>query len=245
MAKEVLVKLCHNIQHEKPIDLTTPPEIKHEIMENLYMDSRFYKLDEDSVISAHRFLENLNNNNQFCFEWRSELVTAIGFITSLLTKLLPVLSIHCDATYKTVKERFELYGIISNTNGAGFPIAYLLLNTMKAFDNEEQIGLRTKALASFLRSLHNKGLEPQYFFTDKDSAEINATKKVWSSINVQLCLWHVERAIKEKLKSCKRIQRTQYQPEEAVAEFSFIDLTFVLDLKCSESEYYIVCLLKL
>ncbi|CAG8698471.1 9658_t:CDS:1, partial [Ambispora gerdemannii] len=173
--------------HEKPIDLTTPPEIKHEIMENLYMDSVqlqthlrqtfdilqitpkqinywwstfcqcFYKLDEDSVISARRFLENPNNNNQFCFEWRSELVTAIEFITPLLTKLLPVLSIHCDATYKTVKERFELYGIISNTNGAGFPIAYLLLNTTKSFDNEEQTGLRTKALASFLRSLHNKG----------------------------------------------------------------------------------------
>ncbi|CAG8660971.1 799_t:CDS:2, partial [Ambispora gerdemannii] len=134
MAKEVSIKLCHDIQHEKPIDLTIPPEIKHEIMENLYMDpvqlqshlhqtfdisqitlkqinywwftfcQRFYKLDKDSVISARRFLENLNNNNQFCFEWKSELVTAIGFITPLLTKLLPVLSIHCDATYKTVKE---------------------------------------------------------------------------------------------------------------------------------------------
>ncbi|CAG8599081.1 3269_t:CDS:2, partial [Ambispora gerdemannii] len=178
--------------------LITPPEIKHEIMENLYMDpstfcQRFYKLDEDSVISARRFLENPNNNNQFCFEWRNELVTAIGFITPLLTKLLPVLSIHCDATYKTVKERFELYGIISNANGAGFPIAYLLLNTTKAFDNEEQTELRTKALAGFLRSLHNKRLELQYFFTDKNFAEINAAKEVWPSINVQLCLWHVER----------------------------------------------------
>ncbi|CAG8658416.1 12486_t:CDS:2 [Ambispora gerdemannii] len=38
IAKEISVKLCHNIQHEKPIDLTTPPEIKYEIMENLYMD---------------------------------------------------------------------------------------------------------------------------------------------------------------------------------------------------------------
>ncbi|CAG8759068.1 16617_t:CDS:1, partial [Racocetra fulgida] len=37
-AKEVKVKLSHDIQHEKPIDVSTPEEIKHEIMQNLHMD---------------------------------------------------------------------------------------------------------------------------------------------------------------------------------------------------------------
>ncbi|RIB10878.1 hypothetical protein C2G38_2263281 [Gigaspora rosea] len=34
-AKEAKVKLSHNIQHEKPVDVTTPEEIKREIMQNL------------------------------------------------------------------------------------------------------------------------------------------------------------------------------------------------------------------
>ncbi|CAG8701677.1 1525_t:CDS:2, partial [Ambispora gerdemannii] len=29
--------LCH-YEHEKPVDITTPPEVKHEIMQNLHMD---------------------------------------------------------------------------------------------------------------------------------------------------------------------------------------------------------------
>ncbi|CAG8628855.1 3812_t:CDS:1, partial [Acaulospora morrowiae] len=37
-ANEVIVKLRHDIQHEKPVDVTTPSEIKSEIMQNLHMD---------------------------------------------------------------------------------------------------------------------------------------------------------------------------------------------------------------
>ncbi len=37
-----------------------------------------------------------------------------------------------DATYKTNRAGFELYGIVSNVLGAGFSIAYLLLDTSKA-----------------------------------------------------------------------------------------------------------------
>ncbi|KAF0497176.1 ATP-dependent DNA helicase pif1 [Gigaspora margarita] len=110
----------------------------------------------------------------------------------LLAKLLPVSSVHFDATYKTARGRFELYGIISNTNSVGFPLAYLLLNTTNATDNE-QVGLRTKALIGFLSSLCNKGLHLQYFFTNKNFAEINAAKEVWPNISVQLCLWHIKK----------------------------------------------------
>jgi hypothetical protein len=59
---------------------------------------------------------------------------------------------------------------------------------------------------------------------------------VWPDTEIQLCQWHVDRAIKKKLASRKRIQHTKYKPEEAIAEFDFIDPTFVPDLQCPEAE---------
>lgn len=88
-------------------------------------------------------------------------------------------SVHCDATYKTAKGRFELYGIIGTFEGAGFPLAYLMLDITKDPNDETQHITRTDALTGFLSSLCNQGLHPQYFYTDKDFAEMNAAKKVW------------------------------------------------------------------
>ncbi|CAG8692859.1 5835_t:CDS:2, partial [Ambispora gerdemannii] len=152
-SREAMIGFHHNIQHEKPVDITTPPEVKREIMQNLHMDpwltscQHFYKSDEDHVVSARHFLKGSHTvASELCFNWNTDLVTAIGFTTPLLAGLLPLSSIHCDATYKTTKGHFELYGIIGNIESAGFPVAYLILNTTKVPNNEEQTGLRTMAL---------------------------------------------------------------------------------------------------
>ncbi|CAG8688085.1 5568_t:CDS:2, partial [Scutellospora calospora] len=79
----------------------------------------------------------------------------------------------------------------------------------------------------------------------KDFAEINAAKEVWPQSDIQLCQWHIDQAINKKLKSKKRIQYTQYQPEEAAAEFSFINPKFKPELNRSDPDYYQVCLLDL
>ncbi|CAG8759024.1 447_t:CDS:2, partial [Gigaspora margarita] len=148
-AKEAKVKLNHGIQHEKPVDVTTPEEIKREIMHNLHMDpvqlrthirqrfdtlqvtpkqiyywwstfnQQFFKLDENPFTSTHRFFYNPNNNGK----------------------------------------GFELYGIISSVHSAGLLVVYLMLNTTNASENV-QTGLKTKALTGFLSSLCNKGLQP-------------------------------------------------------------------------------------
>ncbi|CAG8687873.1 5454_t:CDS:2, partial [Ambispora gerdemannii] len=110
---------------------------------------------EDHVISAHHFLKGPHTvASELCFDWSTDLIIVIGFTTPLLAGILPLSSVHCDATYKMAKGCFELYGIISNVEGAGFPVAYLILNTMKVPNNEEQMELRTTALAGFLRSLY-------------------------------------------------------------------------------------------
>ncbi|KAF0542080.1 hypothetical protein F8M41_004777 [Gigaspora margarita] len=91
-------KLNHDIQHEKPVEITTPEEIKHEIMHNLHMDpvqlriqicqrfdalqvtpkqinywcstfnQQFFKLDKDSFTSICQYLDNPKNNSKFCYE---------------------------------------------------------------------------------------------------------------------------------------------------------------------------------
>ncbi|CAG8612935.1 6259_t:CDS:2 [Cetraspora pellucida] len=53
------------------------------------------------------------------------------------------------------------------------------------------------------------------------------------------------KAIREKLKSNKRIYRSQYQPDNVIVEFDFIDSAFKPDLKHIEPEYYAICLLHL
>ncbi|CAG8637962.1 11385_t:CDS:2, partial [Gigaspora margarita] len=59
------------------------------------------------------------------------------------------IEIHCDTTYKTSKVKFELYGIVGNVEGAGFPLVYLILDIVKVPKNENQGGLRTDALTGF------------------------------------------------------------------------------------------------
>ncbi|CAG8605470.1 14635_t:CDS:2 [Cetraspora pellucida] len=118
-AKGAIVMFCHDIQYEKPIDVTTPLEVKQEIMQNLHMDpiqlrthlhqkfnvllttnkrihywwsiycQRLYKSDDDHIISA-----------------------SIGFTTPLFFQLLPLSSVHCDAIYKTARGCFELLEIL-------------------------------------------------------------------------------------------------------------------------------------
>ena len=54
-----------------------------------------------------------------------------------------------------------------------------MLDIAKAPSDDFQYSMRTEALTGFFSSLCDKGLHPQYFYTDKDFAEMNAAKKVW------------------------------------------------------------------
>jgi hypothetical protein len=91
--------------------------------------------------------------------------------------LQSVSSVHCDATYKTARGRFELYGLIGTIEGAGFPLAYLMLDVRKPCDEVQNVTC-TEALTGFFCSIRDKGLHPHYFYTDKDFAEMNAAKEV-------------------------------------------------------------------
>lgn len=160
---------------------------------------QFYKFDEDHVVSALKFFEQQQESGcDLCFQLETKYVTAIGFTTPLLALTKNMLELHCDATYKMAKGRFELYGLVGNIEGMGFLLGYLILDTTKASNSEAQEGLRTEALTGFFHAFHSKGLNPIYFYTDKDFAQRNAAKNVWPESDIQLCLWHLIYSVRIK-----------------------------------------------
>ena len=60
---------------------------------------------------------------------------------------------------------------------------------------------------------------------DKDMAEIGCVREVWPDSKIQLCWWHLRRAIRERFGKNK-LSTTPYLARRARAEFSFIELIF-------------------
>ena len=86
-----------------------------------------------------------------------------------------------------------MYAVIGQIDGCGYPMAYLFLNNAKKSD-----GIRTAILTEFFHSLKQYGLTNlRFFLTDKDWAQINAAQQIWPNVKVQLCLWHLKKAVKK------------------------------------------------
>ena len=104
----------------------------------------------------------------------------------------------------------------------GFPLSYLFLENNGNCGN----GVRTGIIIDFLLQLKTLGLEPEFFITDKDFAQISAAHFVWKNVKIQLCLWHVKKAIEARLGSNKKPQQINYNGDAAHQLFSFIDPLF-------------------
>ena len=104
----------------------------------------------------------------------------------------------------------------------GFPLSYLFLENNGNCGN----GIRTGVIIDFLLQLKTLGLEPEFFITDKDFAQISAARFVWKNIKVQLCLWHIKKAVEARLSSNKIPQQVNYNGIAAQQQFSFIDSSF-------------------
>jgi hypothetical protein len=101
-----------------------------------------------------------------------------------------------DSTFNTNQQEHELYAVLAGVRGAGFPISYLLLSTQK-----DVARLKSDAIGVYLRELKQKGLEPKYFFTDKDMAQMRAMRLTWPESAIRLCSWHRRRAVKSKMQA--------------------------------------------
>lgn len=139
---------------------------------------------------------------------------------------------HGEGTYSdlidnTNQADFELYGAMAEHDNAGYPIAYCLLTTATAIAD----GKRKLALASFLEKIRDTYLvQPTFAHTDKDIAEIGAFHIVWSKIKLQMCEWHIQKAVRERLGK-PALATTAYDAHAARGIWSFIDLHFIPDTK--------------
>ena len=81
---------------------------------------------------------------------------------------------------KTNALGFELYAVLGQIDGSGYPMAYLFLDNAKKDD-----GVRTAILANFFKQLYDRGLQnAEFFLTDKDRVQINAAQQTWPSIKI-------------------------------------------------------------
>ncbi|CAG8471334.1 8661_t:CDS:2 [Scutellospora calospora] len=216
--KRILYYNCSGkISIKIDILITTPNEIKQEISKNLHLNSmelRYHlrkKFNISTITSKQIYYWWSYYTQQFYKNDDNYIISACMFFDWQLDN-------YCALCFQLET---------NNTTAIGF------MTSLFEQSHYEEQGLRTEALTSFFQSLCSKGLNPIYFYTNKDFTEITAAKN--------LCLWHIEKAIKEKFKSRKKIECINYNYEEVIKEFSFIDPLFIPDLQRMDNEYYKVC----
>jgi hypothetical protein len=111
---------------------------------------------------------------------------------------------------------------LGELDNAGFPLAYCLLSTATAISSHK----RTVALTAFLQQVRNTySIIPSFTHVDKDFAEISALGRVWPDAKTQICLWHLDRAVGDRLAK-PGLKTTPYDIASARAEFGFISPSF-------------------
>lgn len=117
---------------------------------------------------------------------------------------------------------FELYAIVGQFDGSGFAMAYLFVEGVKKDE-----GARKDILKLFFQSLKNHGISNlAYFITDKDFAQITAAQHVWPNVKIQICLWHIKKALKRRLADNTPPKSITYSSYAAHEIFNFIDIEF-------------------
>jgi hypothetical protein len=127
---------------------------------------------------------------------------------------------HVDSTYRTNRASCELFGVIANINGAGFPVAYMYFKHIGDSTTSER-NCKIPALTAFFSAIRRGGINPTFMFSDKDISEIQAIKNVWGSSCGRLCIWHLKKAVDRGLAQGRALEMV-YDVDEAMSEFNFV-----------------------
>ncbi|KAJ7336981.1 hypothetical protein DFH08DRAFT_813277 [Mycena albidolilacea] len=199
------------------------------------MSEPFWRFDNDQLPSTKKVLEE-NTDDVDIFE-AQDVPEGVDMICWGMKKIAEplkgkVVEIGVDATYNTNSKHLELYSIMGEQDGAGFPLSYLLLSTASSIDQNK----RTKALTAWAKCVRDMyGIIVKFTHVDKDMAEIRMLKDVWNT-KISLCWWHLRWAVYTRLSKAK-LSTTPYDPGRAHAEFSFIDIAFVPVGQVDGTEY--------
>src|SRR6266702_2291364 len=118
-------------------------------------------------------------------------------------------------------KHLELYAVLGEYDNLGFPLSYCLLTTASSVEDRK----RTKALEAWAATLRNVySILPRFVHTDKDMAEIGASRQIWPKAKHQLCWWHQREAVRRRLKG--NLPTSVYNAQRAICEHAFINPTF-------------------
>ena len=121
----------------------------------------------------------------------------------------------------TNARHLKLYTVLGEYDNTGFPLSYCLLTTATSVEN----GKHTRALEAWATILRDEyGLCPRFVHTDKDMAEIGASRRVWPDTKHQLCWWHQREAIRKRIKG--NLPTSAYNSQCANREYAFININF-------------------
>ena len=191
------------------------------------VDIALYAWNTSGICSTETYI--YGEPNKQIFYYNRGGVVGFGFATPYFVSSCHspfIKEFHVDSTYKTNRMGYELFGVIANINGIGFPIAYMLLGMNSNVQDDRRAPSRMEVIRRFFGALRNAGFRPTYMFTDKDRGQINAMERVWGRDVVRLCLWHFKRSVKMRL-SGDKVQNPNYDPQAARQRFPFVSLDFL------------------
>ncbi|KAE8180691.1 hypothetical protein CF328_g9082 [Tilletia controversa] len=156
------------------------------------------------IVSSHMVGQTVSSEGGI----RGIALYAFGIIAALRGQ---VVEVSLDATFGTNSSGHDLFAVMAELNGTGAPLMYFLLDTKDMKGDVRRIEM----LVHVLGMLKGMGIAPRFVGCDKEAAEINAIGQVWPEAKVQLCYWHVRRALRQRFGNGKATGTNTYDAFEA------------------------------
>lgn len=200
-----------------------------------------WKLDKDQINSARLFIAKMEKELALLDLEVEEGVEQVAWVNTCVDMRLKgkIVEVAIDATCEckrlgvaytlliclvdnTNNKHLELYSLMAEHDNAGFPISYCLLSTEFVITH----GKRKQALTKWAAALRDTcNIHPEFVHTDKDMAEVSMSRTVWPQAKHQLCWWHLERAIRQRMAKSK-LSTSPYIGQRVHSIFNFVDPTF-------------------
>ncbi len=198
---------------EEHITDVTVPQVRY-FWHNLTCQT--WLRDKDPLLSAQIYANEVERTK--CL-----LLTCPGYKGLLLINMVAtshlsrpglVQELTMDATYGTNSGAYNLFAVLAEVDGTGIPLAYVFAKPTGDRTLSTSAPLM-ELLHQVLSRVREEGFDPAFFGCDKDLAEIAAISFVFPNAKIQLCYWHVLRAIRSKLKSYAATSGHIYDPQQA------------------------------
>ncbi|KAJ6093841.1 hypothetical protein N7499_003172 [Penicillium canescens] len=198
-------------------------------------NAEIWQRDLDPFISATMLLSENSHYRDHHGIFTAGNLRALGFFASepiqKLRNTAPQLVM--DSTFGTNSGGMDLFAVLAEVEGTGVPLAYCLVELLKPPQANlaegkpvrADPGAMTYIIQQFLERLKIFGFNPRCVAVDKDPSELAAVTTVWPGVKVQLCYWHVKRAVGTKLNSSKSTNtQNHYRPEEAQKQIPDLEI---------------------